>query len=40
MEIHVDDPTIVLITPTPLIEVTKIAEVNDVNQDGETGPEI
>ena len=34
----VDDPTIVLITPTPLIEVTKIAEVNDVNQDGETGP--
>ncbi len=34
----VDDPTIVLITPTPLIEVTKIAEVNDINQDGETGP--
>jgi gliding motility-associated-like protein/uncharacterized repeat protein (TIGR01451 family) len=34
----VDDPTIVFITPTPLIEVTKVGEVYDSNQDGETGP--
>jgi gliding motility-associated-like protein/uncharacterized repeat protein (TIGR01451 family) len=35
---EIDDPTIVLITPIPLIEVTKTAGVFDSNQDGETGP--
>jgi gliding motility-associated-like protein/uncharacterized repeat protein (TIGR01451 family) len=33
-----DDPTEILISYSPEIEVTKTAEIQDVNQDGETGP--
>jgi gliding motility-associated-like protein/uncharacterized repeat protein (TIGR01451 family) len=33
-----DDPTEVLISSSPELEVTKIANVDDVNQDDETGP--
>ena len=33
-----DDPTEVLISSAPELEVTKIAEVDDINQDEETGP--
>ena len=33
-----DDPTEVLISSLPELEVTKTAEVDDINQDNETGP--
>jgi gliding motility-associated-like protein/uncharacterized repeat protein (TIGR01451 family) len=34
----IDDPTEVLISSLPELEVTKTAEVDDINQDNETGP--